>query len=328
MDRDYEVPEAPAPQTPEARRRRLIRAHARFDDTLKRLGPGSRAWTILKRVLAGVWNDGFIHAGNIAYLTLLTVFPFFILLAALAHALGEGAVTMRAVNEFLASVPHSVADVLRKPIADALLARSGTLLWLGALGGIWSTGGFIATIKDILYRAYGVRSTATFWLSRLRYAGLIIGAGVLLLIAFIVQAALTGVGQFIDRIFPWDTTVLALVEALRVVPGLAIFGGFYMLFYTMTPRRYRERGCRKWPGPLLIAIWWLLVTSLLPPILRLVGNYNLTYGSLAGVIIALLFFFMIGLGVVIGAHLNAALAVVPASALRQGEEAAAAKETL
>ena len=49
---------------------------------------------------------------------------------------------------------------------------------------------------------------------------------------------------------------------------------------------------------------------LLPVILGLFGGYNLTYGSLAGVIVALLFFYIIGLGLVIGAQLNAALAIV------------------
>ncbi len=60
-------------------------------------------------------------------------------------------------------MPPSVADVLRKPIGDVLHARSGALLWLGAIVGLWTTGSFIETIRDILRRAYGVRATAAFW---------------------------------------------------------------------------------------------------------------------------------------------------------------------
>ena len=48
----------------------------------------------------------------------------------------------------------------------------------------------------------------------------------------------------------------------------------------------------------------------------LLGGYDLTYGSLAGVMIALLFFFVVGLGVVIGAELNAALAESEPTALK------------
>src|SRR3546814_781616 len=59
------------------------------------------------------------------------------------------------------------------------------------------------------------------------------------------------------------------------------------------------------------AVWWYATTLLLPVVLSQLGGYDLTYGSLAGVMIALIFFFVIGLGVVIGAELNAALAEFP-----------------
>ena len=80
--------------------------------------------------------------------------------------------------------------------------------------------------------------------------------------------------------------------------------------------RYRKLGCRKWPGALFITAWWLATVEILPLMLGLLGGYSLTYGSLAGVMIALIFFFVVGLGVVIGAELNAALAESGATALK------------
>ncbi|HEV2569793.1 YihY/virulence factor BrkB family protein [Sphingomonas sp.] len=317
---EVELPHGPAPQTPEARRRRLLRTRKRVDDTLKKLGPGSRVRVVLGRAFEGVWNDGFIHAGNLAFLTLLTLFPFFIVVAAIAQTFGRDAATLDALRQFLAQVPSDVAKVLEKPISDVLTARSGSLLWLGALGGLWSTGGFVATLKDILYRAYGVRSASTFWAARLRYTAITIGSVLLVLVSFLLQAVLAGLEQFVVRLFPFsDESLLLLLSASRLIPGLFIFGAFYLLFYVMTPRRYRGRGCRKYPGPLFITFWWLLVTSLLPPTLTLLGGYDLTYGSLAGVMIALVYFFTLGLGVVFGAHLNAALAEVPQSALKDAQ---------
>jgi len=84
----------------------------------------------------------------------------------------------------------------------------------------------------------------------------------------------------------------------------------------LTPSRYRGRDCRKWPGALLITAWWIATVELLPVALSLFGGYEITYGSLAGVMIALIFFFMIGLGVVAGAELNAALAESEGHALK------------
>lgn len=314
-EQEVDLSESPAPQTPEARRRRFVRTRGRVDESLKRLGPGSRIRVVTGRALQGVWTDGFIHAGNIAYLTLLTLFPFFIVVAAIAQAFGRGAETIVAVRQFLMQVPLDVRTVLEKPIGDVLAARSGTLLWVGALAGLWSVGGFIATLKDILYRAYGVRSTSTFWMARLRYTLITLGSVLLVLVSFLVQAVLTGADQFVSRVIPFaDDQLRFLISASRLIPGLFIFGAFYLLFYVMTPRRYRR--CIKWPGPLFIAFWWLLVTALLPSVLGLLGGYDLTYGSLAGVMIALVYFFTLGLGVVFGAHLNAALAEVPDDALK------------
>jgi membrane protein len=314
---EVDLPSGPAPQTPEARRRRLMRARKRVDDTLKAMGPGSRIRVVLGRSFEGVWNDGFIHAGNLAFLTLLTLFPFFIVVAAVAQAFGRDAATLEALRQFLAQVPVDVARVLEKPISDVLTARSGNLLWVGALAGLWSTGGFIATLKDILYRAYGVRSAATFLRARLLFTGITIGSVLLVLVAFLLQAVLAGLQQFVVQLVPFaDRSLPLLLNASRLVPGVFIFAAFYLLFYVMTPKRYRGRGCLKWPGPLFIALWWLLVTSLLPWVLTLLGGYDLTYGSLAGVMIALVYFFTLGLGVVFGAHLNAALAEVPDEALK------------
>jgi membrane protein len=59
------------------------------------------------------------------------------------------------------------------------------------------------------------------------------------------------------------------------------------------------------------------MTALLPVVLSQLGGYDLTYGSLAGVVVMLLFFYLIGLGLVFGAHLNAALAEPPEPALER-----------
>ncbi len=99
-------------------------------------------------------------------------------------------------------------------------------------------------------------------------------------------------------------------------PAIALYGTVYFIFYLLTPLRYRRPGCRKWPGALLITAWWLLTAELLPDAIGLLGGYDLTYGSLAGVMIVLIFFFMVGLGVVMGAELNAALAEASPTALK------------
>jgi membrane protein len=300
-----------SPESPEARRKRLAKEAGRFGHIRHTFRKGSRTREILKRVAIGVYSDGFIHAGNLAYLALLSIFPFVIVAAAVARLFGQTEEGMNAVNALLQTMPKNVAGVLERPIRDVIEARSGSLLWLGAIVGLWSTGSFVETIRDIIRRAYGVTFSRPFWEYRLGSAGMIIVAVILAMISFAASVLLSSVQQFVVDNIPGANDLVGFLTLLRAAPALVLFGSLYLLFYSLTPKRYRTKKCPKWPGAAFVAGWWVLTTALLPVILSTLGSYDLTYGSLAGVIIALLFFFAIGLGLVIGAELNAALAETP-----------------
>jgi membrane protein len=300
-----------SPESPEARRKRLARTKARFGHMRESVGPGTRAWEILKRVFVGVYNDGFIHAGNLAYLALLSLFPFVIVAAAVTRLFGASEQGIATVTALLQTMPPDIADLLRRPITDVIQARTGNLLWLGALVGLWTTGSFIETIRDIIRRAYGVTYSRPFWEYRLISIGIIIGAVLMAMTAFTLSIMLSSIEQFLVNLIPGADDLVGTLALLRIVPALMLFGSLYLLFYWLTPKRYRGSSCRKWPGPLFVSVWWIATTALLPVALSSLGSYDLTYGSLAGVIIALFFFFIIGFGMVIGAELNAALAETP-----------------
>ena len=159
------------------------------------------------------------------------------------------------------------------------------------------------------------------WEYRLGAMLLIVLAVALMLVAFAVQVMLTAIEQFVVHLLPLKDDLLDTLGLGRLAPAAALFVALWGIFYVLTPKKIREGKCPTWPGPLLITAVWMGTTMLLPVILGLFGGYNLTYGSLAGVIVALLFFYIIGLGLVIGAQLNAALAIVP----KVGQNAAKAE---
>ena len=304
-------------QSPEARRQRLASLKAAFGTEVEeKLKPRLTPWEVVKRVAIGVYNDGFIHAGNLAYLSIVALFPFFIVAAAVAHLLGQGQDAMLTVTNVLRRLPPDVAATLREPIQEVLTVRTGTLLWLGAIVGLWTATSFVETIRDILRRAYGVKYCAPFWEYRLGSILLILGAVLLMMIAFAVSALLTIAHHIIIEWFPLAQDIGHTLGLYRFVPAITLFVTFYGLFFALTPARYRKPDCRKWPGALFITAWWLGTVELIAPVLSLLGGYTRTYGSLAGVMIALIFFFVVGLGVVIGAELNAALAESGATALK------------
>ncbi|MCA1657539.1 MAG: YihY/virulence factor BrkB family protein, partial [Actinobacteria bacterium] len=202
-----------SPESPEARRKRLASAKAHFG-TIREKSRRSRTWEVIKRVAVGVYSDGFIHAGNLAYLALLSIFPFVIVAAAVTRLFGQTGTGLAAVNGLLEMMPRDVADVIRRPIHDVLLARSGSLLWLGALVGLWTTGSFIETIRDIIRRAYGVTFSRPFWEYRLGSVGMIIAAVVLAMIAFSVSILLSGVQQFLVERVPGAGDLVGLLTLL------------------------------------------------------------------------------------------------------------------
>ncbi len=307
-----------SPESPEARRQQHLAGDPHeAEHHLARLVWWARPYEVVRRVVIGVFQDGFIHAGNLAYLSLLTLFPFFILTAALASLFGRGADTARAVETFLLTMPPIVQTLLRQPIHDVLNERTGSLLWIGGAVGLWTVGSFIETIREILRRAYGTTHSSPFWHYRLTSMGLIIAAVILMMTAFAAQVLLTAAEQFIMRLIPMAGELVSWIQLTRLLPLMATWAALYALMWSLTPARYRRGEGPKWPGALFVALWWFGALALLPLVLARLTSYDLTYGSLAGVIVTLIFFWIVGLGLVIGAHLNAALAETPATRLEE-----------
>jgi len=298
--------------SPEARRKAAqLRALDPMLPAIERSTGVARVLEVTRRTFSGTWNDGFIHAGNLAYVTLFAIFPFFIFGAALFSLLGEDADRSIAITSVLRALPSNVAEAIGPDARAAINARSGWLLAFGALASLWTVGGLVETIRDILRRAYGTRPTRSFWWYRLTSAGIIVGAVMLLVLGLVTQVLIGTIEEVIDAWFP---QLLHWIDALtlsRIVPVAAVYCSIFLLFLSLTPHRYRGKRYHKWPGALLVTLWWLGVTLAFPPLLRSLFSYSLTYGSLAGIMITLFFFWLIGLGMVAGAELNAVLAVSP-----------------
>ena len=83
-------------------------------------GPAPRAFEVTKRVLVGAYNDGFIHAGNLAYMAILAIFPFFILGAAISRCSARKASARPRVNAISMRCRPIVGDVI-EPVARSVI---------------------------------------------------------------------------------------------------------------------------------------------------------------------------------------------------------------
>lgn len=311
-----------SPLSPEARAQLPATklAHESEAKWFARLGLPGQVIEVVKRVAVGVYSDGFIHAGNFAYLSLVSLFAFCVVAAAIAGAFGQTESGLALIEAFFRTVPPSVAGALQEPIASAMTARSGPLLWLSAGVSLWTAASLIETFRDVLYRSYGATPSRAFWHYRLGSLGAIIASVVLAMIAFSAQVVLTATEELVYRYIPTAQTVSSYFAWGRIIPFVTLFVAIYVIFAGLTPSKYRSPDFPKWPGPALVSLWWLGLTALLPVFLSSVSNYDLAYGSLAGVMVALIFFYLIGLGLVTGAQLNAALANGHENGLKQARD--------
>jgi len=252
-----------------------------------------------------------IHAGNLAYMTMLALFPFFIAVAAVFSAIGEQGHLDLSIDNVLTALPPKVAEVLAPVAHDAVAARHGGLLWVGGVFGLWSAASLIETIRDILRRAYGTQATRAFWRYRLASTGMILVAVLTLLVSLSGQVLIASVQEVLFSVLPGIDAPRAALVMSHALTVLTLYGSIYVLLYTLTPSAYQKSFYPRWPGALVVTVWWVAVVAALPPAVHSFFRYDLTYGSLAGVMIALFFFWLVGLGMVVGAELNAALTESP-----------------
>jgi len=196
-----------------------------------------------------VYSDGFVHAGNLAYMSLVTLFPFFIVAAAVARLFGQTGEGLHTVEAFLHTVPPASANVLQTPTSRCA-RRAFRIFCCGSarIVGLWTTASFTKTIRDILRRAYGVKSVRPFWHYRLWSIGLILASMILILSRSLQIMLLRGrtvhsAGALPMRLSHGDGGVAQPARARH-----PLFAALYMVFYTLTPRKYRESKCPEMAG--------------------------------------------------------------------------------
>ncbi|WP_439533826.1 YihY/virulence factor BrkB family protein [Polymorphobacter sp.] len=263
----------------------------------------------LGAAIRGTWQDGPSHAGNLAYLSLLCLFPFFILVITVAGIFGRTEDGMRVIINVLAVLPRSVAALLNGPVTEVIAQRaSGGLLTLGIIVILWTVTSYAEAVRDIIRRAHGTERRMPLWRYRALSLAVVFAGVFLMLAALAAQLLLTGTEAIMRQLLPAGRGLPELHFALRqLLPVASLFGGLCVALYGLTASGIR-RWTWIWPGALVITLGWTAVTAIMPALLSVFGRSSLTYGSLAGVIVALIYFWVLGLWLIFGVHFNAALA--------------------
>jgi membrane protein len=260
---------------------------------------GSGPLALVRAILAATLRDGFTHAGNIAYLALLALFPAAILLTGLAASFGRTDAGDAAIAAFLQSLPPASAATIGPAIAGIVSARTTGLFTLSAIVGLWTLSSLLETLRRIIRKAHGLERIRPVLVLRLA-SGLLAVLFLLLTLAALAAGVLADIASIpLARLAP------ALPDLARFLSPLVLFGGLWLMFALLHPWRVRPRIA--WPGALVVAIVWTGAARLTGPALAWLGTFDRTYGALTGIMVTLLFFWILGFALVAGAETNAAL---------------------
>lgn len=249
-------------------------------------------------------NDGSAMAGFIAFTGLLSVFPFMIFAATLIGFLVSEAETARIIDALFDIAPEHVALTLEPVVSEVLGKQSGEVLTLSALFAIFVASNAVDSFRIAFDRAYRVDDPRSFLHNRMMAFGIVfVGA---------VVAALLGISIIFSPI------LFRLIDqrtALPVPPmagyatyglGILVFVGFVFMMHWILPGQKRK-GTRLLPGVLVTTVIWIMAAGTFTLYLSFTPTYTVTYGTLAGVIITLMFFYLTGATIIFGAEVNAAL---------------------
>jgi membrane protein len=249
-------------------------------------------------------------AAELAFRFFLALFPFFIVLAALgglaAAALGVRNPAEAVLNLGGDALPGPVADLLRPPLEQVLDHWHGRLFSTGLVAALLSATSATNAVVKGLNRAYGAPEARARGHRYVVSLTLTVATGALLVASF----ALVLLGQFAARrlaaALGREGQLDLLLAAVRwpVVCLLLLLAA--ALVYRWGPS---VQPPWRWatPGAALFAGGWLLATWGFSIYLARVATYNAVYGALAGAIVVLVWFYVVGFALVLGGELNALL---------------------
>lgn len=259
--------------------------------------------TILKHLYEKIKEDEITGlAAQLAYYFLLSIFPLLIFTITL---LPYFPVTTQDIISMLeAYVPSESVKLLESSLSTVMENRNGGLLSFGILATIWSASNGINAIIRALNHAYDVEESRSFIVSR----ALALVLTVAMIIVVVVSLLLPIFGKMIlGVVFDFlGFEPSFMYTLLRWTISIAVTTFVFTMLYWLGPD-VKLPIKWAWPGALFSSIGWALSSLAFSFYVNSFANFSSTYGSLGGLIVLMLWFYISGLVIIVGGEINAVL---------------------
>ena len=260
---------------------------------------------VAKRTWAEIGEDDVFGRGaQLAYYFFLALFPFLISVIATLSVFGFADRGRALLFQFLAgALPPTAFDLINSTITGIIQASGPLKMSVGIVASLWAATAGMTAVMDTLNAAYRVKESRSLLKQYSVAVGLTLAIATLLVISVVMLVfgntminalSLGNVAALIWKVAQWP---LALALILL---------GFAVTYYFAPDLKKREW---HWvtPGAITGVSLWMVVSIGLRVYLHFFNSYSATYGSLGGVIVLLLWFYLSGIALLSGAALNGVL---------------------
>ena len=264
------------------------------------------SWSELTKrtVKDAIQDDAAGIAAQLAYYFFLSLFPALLFLVALASFFPLYSFNDELMRLLSPIAPAAVVSLLQEQLASLSNSEDAGLLSIGLLMALWSSSAAMVSVIDAMNRAYDIEDSRPWWKRRVVAIALTVGLALFILTSF---GLIVGGPWFADFLGRHLGLAPIFAMAWKILQWPIVFllasTGFGLVYY-FAPDAEQE-----WvwitPGALTAVVLWFLASLLFRYYVVNFGNYEEAYGTLGAIILTLLWFYISGLAMVIGAELNA-----------------------
>lgn len=241
-------------------------------------------------------------AAQLAYYFLLAIFPLLIFLLTLVPLFNIDQETIAQLIEDYA--PPDIAGMLGGIINDVLNSSSGGLLSVGLIVTLWSASNGMTALMNAFNVAYDIEDNRNFIVSKLLSVLFTVILALSVILTFVLIVFGEQIGNLMFGIIGLDDQFQTLWNIVRsILPLILVFIVFLVMYTTAPNIRLKIRSVI--PGAIFTTIAFLLASWGFSFYISNFGNYSATYGSIAGVIILILWLYITGVIIILGAQINA-----------------------
>lgn len=259
----------------------------------------------LRRLVA---DEAVTLAGNIAFRTLFSAFPFLIFLTALAGFLGDEDLADGLVEFMFSVAPGEIVGPIAKEIRSILTTPSFGLLSLGALITVWSAMAGVDSVRVGLNRAYNVREQRSVVVLYAVSVLFVVATAIVLLALSVLIVAAPIIISFIETHVPRLRNVIAVFSLVRYPVAILMLTAALAAAHRLLPAR-RLPLRQILPGVLLTVVVWIMLATAYSYYLANFSMLSSIYAGLSGVFAAMFFLYLAALVLLLGGEVNRVIAV-------------------